>query len=524
MCALTIAASLALVLVLVPAASATTSLFAWTGNASGPDWSSGGNWGEGLAPSSPEPVALEFPRIPSCAGTCYASENNVSGLTPESIKIDNGDEYFLSGDEITLGGGGLTASPASESSGPAGDVLELPVRLGASQTWSIAGRSGGDLGENGAAVLGKLTGSSSALTFEISNKAGLFLENETEVGPATISGADTSEAGIFNGFVEYFGELNVSDGNPVSLNHIFLIGSGAFGALSTNHAELDIGSASDPAGGIFADSATFDRGSEVGFQITGEGNAAGEDSSLLESTGPIELGGSTLLVHVLKGQASCPSLHRGQTYTFVSTPGQLSGSFANAPEGGPEIQIEFEETCREPSLPMRIEYHRTGAKETVTGTVEAAAKEQELQEEHDRQVAQEAKEHKEAQEHQETIEHRETQEHEATKQREETTAALKHAAEVLAAATKQRQEEAAAAAIKRQEEEAATRKHEEELAKIGVLAAKEESKQKPLTRAQRLAKALKSCRKESKKKRAQCEALARKKYGSRAKNKKGSRR
>ncbi len=528
LCALTIAASLALVLMLAPTASATTSPFVWTGNASGRDWSLAANWEGESAPSDSAPATLEFPRIPNCPGssTCYISENNLSGLTAESIKIDNGDEYALVGNEITLGGGGLTAAPASGSSGPAGDLIDLPVQLSASQTWSIAGRSGGGLGENGALVAGKLTGSSAtALTFEISNEAALLLYNETETGPATIGGADPDEAGIFNGFVEYFGELNSSNGNPVSLNHIFLIGNGAFGALSTNHAELDVGSASEPAGGIFADSATLDSGSEVGFQITGEGDTAGEDYSLLESSGPIELGNATLFVKVLppKQHAECPSLRRGQTYTFVSTTGQLSGSFANAPEGGREIEVGFAKECDKSPRPMRIEYHETGATETVTGTVEAAAREEELQEEHERQVAQEAKEHKEAQEHREATEHLEAQEREATKQREETTDTLKHAAEALATATRQRQEEAVEATKKRQEEEAAaTRKHEEELAKIGVLAAKEESKPKPPTRAQRLAKALKSCRRETKKKRGRCEALARKKYGSRATGKKDS--
>lgn len=527
-CALAIATGLALAL--VPAAGATVSPFVWTGNASGPNWSSVSNWEAGSQPSSSEPVTLEFPRIPYCSGTCYTSENDVSGVTAESIKLDNGDEYVLRGKEITLGVGGLTASPASGSTGASGDVIDLPVKLGASQTWSIAGRSDGSLGENGAAVLGNLTSSNgSALTLEISNEALLYLSNETDVGPTTIAGADPNEAGIFNGFVEYFGELNFSNEAPVSLSHIFLVGSGAFGALSTNHAALDIGSATDPAEGIVADSATFDSGSEVGFQITGPGDTVGRDYSQLESAGPIELGGSTLLVNVLPPEEhkACPSPHRGQTYTFVSTTGKLSGSFTNAPEGGPEIDVSFAKECHESPRPMRISYDTTGATETVTGTVEAAAKETELQEEHERQVAQEAKEaeeHKEAQERQETTEHKEAQEREATKQREETTTALKHAAEVLAATTKQRQEEAAAAATKHQEEEAAaTRKHEEELAKIGVLAAKEESKPKPLTRAQRLAKALKSCRKETRKKRARCEALARKTYGSNAKSRKSRR-
>jgi hypothetical protein len=88
---------------------------------------------------------------------------------------------------------------------------------------------------------------------------------------------------------------------------------------------------------------------------------------------------------------------------------------------------------------------------------------------------------------------------------EEAIAAKKHQEEeAAAAAAKKRQEEeaAAAAAKKRQEEEA--QKHREEETK---------TKSKPLTRAQLLANALKTCKKGSKKKRAKCEATARKKYG-----------
>ncbi len=371
-------ATLGVSLMLTSAANASGSPFTWMGNSSEPDWSIGLNWGNGSAPSISEPVTLEFPRIPNCYGTCYKSENNLSGLTAESIALDNGDEYTLSGNEITLGSGGLTASPASGSSGASGDVLKLPIKLtGSSQTWSVAGRSGGGLGENGLAVLEKVSGSSSnALAFEISNEAVLYLENETEVGPAAISGADTGEAGIFNGYVGYFGDLNFEDGNPVSLNHIFFVGSGALGALSTDAAELDVGSGLDPAEGIVADSATFDSASEVGFQITGEGTTAGKDYSQLSSTGPIELGGSSLIVHGTPPSSKsdiCPSPRPGQKYTFVSTTGTLSGTFANAPERGSEIPITFAKSCNHTAQTMRIAYDRSGGTKTVIGTVEEEA-------------------------------------------------------------------------------------------------------------------------------------------------------
>jgi hypothetical protein len=133
-------AILGLSLVLASAANATTPLFTWAGASSESGWLTGSNWESGTVPPTSEPVALDFPHLSGC-NTCYKSENNLSGLTAESIKLDNNAEYVLSGDELTLGAGGLTASPAS--SGSSGDVLKLPVKLGASQTWSIAGRSGG---------------------------------------------------------------------------------------------------------------------------------------------------------------------------------------------------------------------------------------------------------------------------------------------------------------------------------------------------------------------------------------------
>jgi len=116
---------------------------------------------------------------------------------------------------------------------------------------------------------------------------------------------------------------------------------------------------------------------------------------------------------------------------------------------------------------------------------------------------------------------------ERSKQRieEEEAEAKKHQEEeaaVAAAAKKHQEEEAATAAKKHQEEEAAAaaaKKHQEE----EVAKKKEEegkAKSKPPTRAQLLTKALKSCKKGPKGKRAKCEATARKRYGSKAKSRK----
>jgi hypothetical protein len=153
-------------------------------------------------------------------------------------------------------------------------------------------------------------------------------------------------------------------------------------------------------------------------------------------------------------KAPCPTLAEGSTYKFVSTTGTLTGSFSNAPEGGPEVPIFLEASCHKPMQTMRITYNRTGSVKTVVGTIEAVAEE----------IKQEAE-----------------------------AAAKKHEAEI-----------------------AANHPHpEESVAKGGVLAAKETARPKSPTRAQLMAKALKACRKQpTKHRRAQCAAQTRRKYGS----------
>jgi hypothetical protein len=282
---------------------------------------------------------------------------------------------------ITIGSGGLTAAPAIGAIGSAGDVVEMPLGLSASQTWHVDGRSGGQLGENGLLLAGDLTGSSSALTVELSNGPLLFLaENDIEVGPVAIDGANTSKVAA-NGVVSLLGaKLNSSDGEAVGLSHVFFAGSGSVGPLTTSDADLDVGS---PAEAIEVTSARLDSACYVEFNVSGEGTSARTDYSQLVSHGPIELASSKVEVVVRPASqgASCPSLVPGQTYTFVSTTGTLSGSFSNAPEHGAEVSIRFAQACPQKSQKIRIAYHESGPTQTVTGTVEEAAAKKQREEE-----------------------------------------------------------------------------------------------------------------------------------------------
>ena len=141
-----------------PAAVASGESFTWTGLASkGPEWSLAENWEANAAPApGAEIETLTFPRLttPPCSNEefelptspCY-SWNNLGGLSVESITIDDGDYHFIGGEEELSLSRGLTAAPAAGSKGTAAAIIDLPLRLTKSQTWSVSGR-GNELGEN----------------------------------------------------------------------------------------------------------------------------------------------------------------------------------------------------------------------------------------------------------------------------------------------------------------------------------------------------------------------------------------
>jgi hypothetical protein len=447
--ALCLLGAIGLSLLLAPAALASSS-FTWTGASTiSEDWSDAANWEGDQAPAASTHIeTLDLPRLTSTACTleraehpCYISANDVQGLSAESMEIDDGDSYFLAGETLSLEGGGLTAAPESGSSGDATDFIFMPFQLTAPQRWTVSNRIGSPIETNWLFLDGEVNGAD-ALTVELRDGPALALASETEVGPLTIEGPNASGEHIENGtvFLED-GALNSTDRQPVNLNHVFFAGSGAVGALRTDGSTLDVGSATEPAEGLEASSVKLDSASATLFEIMGDGTTAQNDYSQLDSEGPVELAGSLgVTVGKPSEKASCPVLPRGATYTLISTTASLSGTFANAPEGGPEIPINFAKSCPQLSQTMRISYKRSGGTQTVTGTVEAAQqrKEEEAREQPIDRLLDEL----------------------AQKAGEE--AALREAAE-----KRKHEEEATAAAAKKHQEE--------ELAKHAVLAAREAS-------------------------------------------------
>jgi hypothetical protein len=357
------------------------SSFAWTGERAPNNiaWSSEGNWASDTAPSPSSTVeSLDFPATASdtCTsfeGYCFfLSENDIGGLTTESMHIDDAQDYAIFGEPITLGAGGLSASPASPSEELTAAEVDVPIDLGASQTWHVTGE--GLAADNQLYVGGGLAGSSEELAVDLADVGAIDLGEENEVGPVTFSGAEAGQS-FANGLVGLFGAtLNASDGNPVNLENVFFYGAGALGALNSSGSVVfvAVSSGARAEGTLKTTAAKLDDASSLDLEIARAGAIAGGDYSQLTSTGAIQLEGAKLGVYVEKRtNAGCPSLAFGQVYTLLSTTGGLSGAFGNAPQGS-EIPVSFAKACG--SMPpqfLRIAYNESGLTQTVTGTLTA---------------------------------------------------------------------------------------------------------------------------------------------------------
>ena len=366
-------------MVLIPAAQAASSSFTWTGHEKAPNWSTAENWEGGAAPSSSEPVKLVFPWLSvfECglakpAEACYLSLDDVPDLTAESIEIDDGRDYGIFGsDPLTLDAGGLTAFPDATSTGFTTAELDLPIVLGASQTWNVSGptKAGPEqLLNNTLHLGGEVSGAGSALTVKLADGVGLYAGGAVEVGPLSIEGAQPEGSDLTNGIAELpqGGELNSLDDEPVTFSHVFFIGAGSMGALHTDDASLQIGGDGEQAGKLAASSVTLDRDTSVGFEIRGTAPTPGVDYGEIVAHGPVNLADAFLAIYVPE---PCEAPPVGQVYTLLETSGELTGSFGGAFEGA-EIPVEFFKECGSQSpVKVKIEYHRGGAVNTVTATV-----------------------------------------------------------------------------------------------------------------------------------------------------------
>jgi hypothetical protein len=301
------------------------------------DWSNGTNWVGGIAPSG-SVGTLTFPTLTNSACTnpaqseaCWRTIDDISGLTANRISIgpdgDFGWELFGNSNfsnpppPIGLGSGGLTVNSASVD-------WEIPITLGASQTWSLRG-SNPDFG----AGLVDITGRSDALTLDLSSQAHVSLDGDDEVGHFTASGGGSvSLVG---------GALNGSDHKPVRFSggtSLAVIFDGdvweAIGPLTMRGGEVSVGSDATvngrpmaPGGLTVNGKVSLDASSTLAMYIDSPGTTAGVDYSQLNATGAAHLRRARLSL------GGCSALNPGDADTIVHTTRKITGTFANAPDG-----------------------------------------------------------------------------------------------------------------------------------------------------------------------------------------------
>ena len=307
------------------------------------NWSNNANWQSSSGPSGSD--ALSFPASGATLGV--DSTNDVSALTPSGISFESppmptilpssANGYFqVTGNAITLGSGGLTATESNPASPAIADLVSLPITLGAAQAWSVQG--------TGPNLLGNVTGTSStSLTVNLSaasasgrtTPGGLGIGGDVEVGNLQIAGAaaDTGAAAGTNGSVVMLSSaasLDGSDGSTVAVTDAGLAALGTVGPLTLTGGALQVGlptggSLTQPTGTLSASvngALTLDSTSIVtGAGITSD-TTPGTTYPQLTVSGTATLNGAQLAL--LTGCS--PALSPGDTLTLV-TAASVNGTF-----------------------------------------------------------------------------------------------------------------------------------------------------------------------------------------------------
>ena len=337
--------------------------FTWTGAAPADQsqWSNASNWAGSVAPAGAVGV-LNFSHLSSdaCAifpwtDACYDANNDIAGLSVDTLTIEQGAPYHLSGNPITLNGGGLEATSFGGGGIP---VVDLPITLGAPQQWTFGGFQttfGGDI-----------TGTNEPLTVALNRGAETVISADAEVGPVSVVDGDPSIPGG-GGDLEIAGfsapaGLNATDGHSITVNAAGLTGSNAtFGPLTVTHGNLTVGLISPLSPGSVTVNGAFTLADASMLMFV-----TPTDYSQLTAKGDVTLSGTAgLNLSSVAPLAGCGTWRVGNVDTLIRTSGSLSGTFFGLPDGA-TVGLPADRGC--PGATVRIEY---GA-QTVTATVVSA--------------------------------------------------------------------------------------------------------------------------------------------------------
>jgi hypothetical protein len=373
-------------------ASAVLTDYTWSGQTSGmtvgaSNWSNTGNWVGGVVPST-NVGTLTFPALTTgnCAngagtpGTCMQSHNDLSNLSVSGLAIDDAYNYNISGNSLTVGGGGIAVGPGVSETSFGNPQISTPLVLGANQSWTVAAApsSGQQV-----AFAGDISGTTGNETLGISFSGQPFLGiyGNAEVGAVTVTNATGSDHGqVVLGYPGHPGSLNGTNGHSVSFtNGAGLFGIGSTGALSmSGSGSLQIGQPGQVGELSVNGAVSLNSSNTLSLYVKQAGQTAGTDYSDITSNGAVNLGGASLSLggYTTTGSSTCLSLNQGDVLTLVhgaSITGTLKNLFGGATiNDGDTIDVSCQGHAGTPPT-VTINYTSTDVTATVVNAGSGSA-------------------------------------------------------------------------------------------------------------------------------------------------------
>jgi hypothetical protein len=360
-----------------PSAGASTNTFTWTGKAAtgsshNANWSDPANWKGKVAPTAASPVNLTFPPL-TCTYkvvNCGYSDNDITGLTVDSLTIDyspttyeNG-SYYITGDGIALGSLTSNGSPYAIES----PFLDVPVTLTGSETWKL---DGSFLGFS-APISG-----SGTLTISLAGEAQPSIGGTVSVAALDVVGVNsyaTGDSAASNGYFDL--QQGAVIDSPIEVKNAALedYQSTALPGLTTSGASIGIGAGGSPSGSLpLTGPATLDKATSVEFANLAPG-VAGTNYSSITSTSTVALGSIQLNLSADCGQPL------GTSYTLVAAAKGITGTFREDIQSGNKVitngtilqaQPAYDGSCTGTNSAPYLQYSYNDSAGTVTASVVA---------------------------------------------------------------------------------------------------------------------------------------------------------
>lgn len=269
------------------------------------------------------------------------SENDLIGISANAMEITGGfpshsiaesSIYEIEGNQIGLGEGGITVTPAVEATAWTETDIMAPLLLSAPQTWTVNGNA---IGTGYLHIDGDVSGPSQALSVAL-NTGTLAVGGDIETAAISLSGTGSVDLGAALGN-HPVGALNGNNGNPVNVGagvSLFDQNTNAFDSKTYDLGALTL------AEGALLELGQPEFNAPVALGVNGGvGFSSSSQLSLLfnshiTASGPVNLNETSLSLKdgsiLIDGSPACDIT---DVDTLIETTGTLTGTFAGIPNG-----------------------------------------------------------------------------------------------------------------------------------------------------------------------------------------------